>query len=130
MILVPISLGELFDKITILKIKLNKMVDPSKLANVSNEYKLLSKILTDVKFSENNEYFINLYDINLKFWEYHDWQRYRWKTHDDSLFDIELYNKTREEHIWNDERARIKKEINTVYNSEIVEEKQFIGYDI
>jgi hypothetical protein len=130
MILVPISLGELFDKITILKIKLDKIKDPQKLANVSKEYELLSKILNDINFSENNEYFIKLYDINLKFWEYHDWQRYRWKSIDENMVDMELYNRTREEHVWNDERAFIKKVINTIYNSEIVEEKQFIGYSI
>lgn len=130
MIIVPISLGELFDKITILKIKLDKIKDPQKLANVSKEYILLSKILTDINFSENNDYFIKLYEINLKFWEYHDWQRYRWKSIDENMVDVELYNKTREEHIWNDQRALIKKQINTIYNSEIVEEKQFIGYNI
>ena len=130
MILVPISLGELFDKITILKIKLDKIKDPQKLANVSKEYELLSKTLKDINFSENNEYFIKLYNINLKFWEYHDWQRYRWKSIDENMVDIELYTRTKEEHIWNDERAFIKKVINTIYNSEIIEEKQFIGYNI
>jgi len=130
MILIPISLGELIDKTTILKIKKSKMTQQSKLLNVDKEYQLLSKILQDNNILENNEYFIKLYEINLKFWEYHDWQRYRWKNENINFIDIELYNKTREEHIWNDERARIKKEINTLYNSDIVEEKQFIGYNI
>jgi hypothetical protein len=130
MILIPISLGELIDKTTILKIKKSKITEYSKLLNVNKEYELLSKILQDNNILENNEYFIKLYEINLKFWEYHDWQRYRWKNENINFIDIELYNKTREEHIWNDERARIKKEINTLYNSDIVEEKQFIGYNI
>jgi len=130
MIFVPISLGELIDKITILKIKLIKMSDPVKLANVNKEYLLLSKILSDNNFLESNQYFIQLYDINLKFWEYHDWQRHRWQSIEPGFVDLELYNKTREEHIWNDQRAQIKKEINTNFGSELVEEKQFIGYSI
>ena len=130
MILVPISLGELIDKITILKIKLDKIKDPKKLVNVLKEYEQLSEILISHNLSEDNEYFIKLYNINLIFWEYHDWQRFRWQNTDPDKVDIELYNETKKEHQWGDERAKIKKEINTLFNSEIVEEKQYINYQI
>ena len=132
MILVPISLGELIDKITILKIKLLKIKDECKLKNVINEYEQLSEILKKNNFTEENQLFIDLYNLNLEFWEYHDWQRERWRNLEgkSNLLDIELYNKNREEHILNDRRAEIKKKINTEYNSLIVEEKQFISYQI
>ena len=132
MILVPISLGELIDKITILKIKLLKIKDKYKLKNVINEYEQLSEILKKNNFTEDNQLFIDLYNLNLEFWEYHDWQRERWRNLEDkyNLLDLELYNKNREEHILNDKRAEIKKKINTEYNSLIVEEKQFISYQI
>ena len=131
MIFVPISLGELIDKITILKIKLNKITNESKLTNIRKEYELLSAILIQQKFSEDNEEFQKLYEINLEFWNYHDWQREKWKNScEKDTIDIELYNKNREEHILNDKRAEIKKQINLKYGSEIIEEKQFISYQI
>lgn len=111
MILVPISLGELIDKITILKIKLLKIKDESKLKNVINEYEQLSEILKKNNFTEDNQLFIDLYNLNLEFWEYHDWQREKWRNLEtkSNLLDLELYNKNREEHILNDRRAEIKK---------------------
>jgi hypothetical protein len=130
MILVPISLGELIDKITILKIKLIKISDESKLINVNKEYELLSKILIDNKLSEEHELFIALFNLNLEFWEYHDWQREKWLNTTDNIIDIELYQKNKNEHILNDKRAEIKKQINLLFNSEIIEEKQFISYQI
>ena len=130
MIFVPVSLGELIDKITILKIKLNKINDDEKLKNVEKEYLYLSTILNKNNITEETDLFKDLYDLNLKFWDYHDWQRERWKNTNDNIIDIELYNRTKEEHILNDKRAEIKKKINIKYESEIVEEKQFISYQI
>ena len=132
MILVPISTGELLDKITILKIKKNKMMDTEKLVNVNKEYELLTEILNKLGIDESNPLFVELYDLNLKFWEYHDWQREKWNELKDkpTMIDIELYKKNEEEHIMNDLRAEIKKRINKLYNSDIVEEKQFKSYAI
>lgn len=131
MILVPISLGELLDKITILKIKLLKVYDLNKLEHIRKEYTLLSSIMTKEGISEEHSLFQELYKLNLEFWEYHDWQRERWLSNKDSnMIDIELYKKNRDEHILNDKRAEIKKSLNIIYKSEIVEEKQFISYQI
>lgn len=132
MILVPVSLGELIDKITILKIKMNKITDQSKLKNVLTEYEQLSVILKENNFTEDNQLFKDLYNLNLEFWEYHDWQREKWKNLEgkNNLIDIELYKRNKEEHILNDKRAEIKKKINTQFNSLIIEEKQFISYNI
>ena len=129
MILCPISVGELVDKITILKIKLVKIVEETKRNNVLKEYTLLSELLERCGLSEDNDHFKELYTLNLKFWEYHDWQRERWiQVMETKTIDSELYWKNSEEHVLNDQRAEIKKKINTLYGSEIVEEKQFISY--
>lgn len=134
MILVPISIGELIDKITILKIKLEKIYDENKLNNVKKEYKLLSEIMTKLNINETDKLFIDLYKLNLEFWNYHDWQREKWKNINDNFIDnfidIELYKANKNEHILNDKRAEIKKNINIKYNSDIIEEKQFISYNI
>ena len=131
MICVPISLGELVDKLTILKIKLLKISDSKKLDNVTKEYTLLLVIMNNQGITEEHTLFKDLYNLNLEFWEYHDWQRERWlQNTDENMIDIELYKKNRQEHIMNDKRAEIKKRINLLYKSEIVEEKQFISYQL
>ena len=132
MILIPVSLGELIDKITILKIKHQKITDLVKLENVNREYDLLYNILKAQQITDEDEHFKQLYEINVEFWDYHDWQRERWQSlgNNANLVDVELYRKNREEHILNDKRAEIKKMINLKYKSEIVEEKQFIHYSI
>ena len=80
---------------------------------------------------KEHELFKKLYEINLEFWEYHDWQRENWRLlTDDNLIDVEVFKRTRYEHILNDERARVKKKINLLTNSGIVEEKQFLNYNI
>jgi len=130
MILVPICNGELVDKLTILKIKKEKMLS-CKLENVNKEYNLLLPYLNKIGLSEEHELFKKLYEINLEFWEYHDWQRERWRNlKDENFIDLELFKQNRNEHILNDIRAKIKKEINLITNSEIIEEKQFISYQI
>jgi len=132
MINVPISFGELIDKITILKIKKHKITESSKLSNVTKEYDLLLKIMVENHITERHELFLELYQLNLEFWEYHDWQREKWnlmKNHP-NLIDYELYKKNEEEHIMNDKRAEIKKKINLLFSSEIIEEKQFKNYSI
>jgi len=130
MIKIPVCNGELVDKLTILEIKKNKMTG-DKLENVTKEYDLLYPYLIQIGLSIEHELFKKLYDINLEFWEYHDWQRERWRLLENANFiDIELFKRNRDEHILNDERARIKKEINKLTNSEIIEEKLFISYHI
>jgi hypothetical protein len=130
MIQIPVCNGELVDKLTILEIKKSKM-NGDKLDNVTKEYDLLYPYLIKIGLSSDHDLFKKLYDINLEFWEYHDWQRERWRLlTDDNFIDIELFKRNRDEHILNDERARIKKEINKLTNSEIIEEKLFISYHI
>jgi len=128
MLYVPICHGELVDKLTILKIKKEKM-QGNKLENVEKEYNLLLPFLYKIGIDETHELFIKLYQVKKEFWEYHDWQREKWKEVKETI-DIELYKRTKEEHILNDKRAKIKKEINILTDSFIIEEKQFISYTI
>ena len=130
MIFIPVCNGELVDKLTILKIKMSKMVGV-KLNNVTKEYNMLLPFLETIGLNEEHKLFKKLYNINSEFWEYHDWQRERFnKCQDENLIDIELYKRNRYEHIMNDNRAKVKKEINILTNSDIIEEKQFINYGI
>jgi hypothetical protein len=130
MIHVPVCNGELVDKLTILEIKKSKM-SGEKLDNVTKEYNLLYPYLEQIGLSKEHDLFKQLYDINLEFWEYHDWQREKWRElQDENFINIELFKRNRDEHILNDTRARIKKEINRVTESEIVEEKIFVSYQI
>lgn len=130
MIHVPVCNGELVDKLTILEIKKSKM-SGEKLENVTKEYNLLYPYLEQIGLSKEHDLFKQLYDVNLEFWEYHDWQREKWRElQDENFINIELFKRNRDEHILNDKRARIKKEINKVTESEIVEEKLFISYQI
>jgi len=130
MIHVPVCNGELVDKLTILEIKKSKM-SGEKLDNVTKEYDLLYPYLEQIGMSKEHDLFKQLYDINLEFWEYHDWQREKWRElQDENFINIELFKRNRDEHILNDTRARIKKEINKVTESEIVEEKLFVSYQI
>lgn len=130
MIVIPVSNGELVDKLTILKIKMSKMSNEP-LVNVTNEYTMLLPFLEQIGMSVDDELFQKLYRINLEFWEYHDWQREQYiKCIDENLINIELYKKNRYEHIMNDNRAKVKKEINIATKSLLIEEKQFISYKI
>jgi Family of unknown function (DUF6165) len=129
MIFVPISIGELIDKMTILSIKRERISDPEKLVNINKEYGILYKVLEDCQIDENNELFIELYKVNMELWDWQDVQREHWRRGDRAI-DIDFYFFCREEHILNDCRAALKKKINRLYSSEIVEEKQFLSYGI
>jgi hypothetical protein len=129
MITIPISIGELIDKMTILSIKRERILDPEKLVNINKEYGLLYKVLEDCQIDENNELFIELYKVNMDLWNCQDAQREHWRRGDRAI-DIDFYFVCRDEHILNDRRAALKKQINRLYSSEIVEEKQFLSYGI
>lgn len=126
---VPVSVGELFDKISILKIKFARVTDLSKLENVKKELDALLRIKDALPRVEGSEVlFDKLLKLNEAFWEYHNWQREAWKA--TPLPQEDLMKRTREEHVMNDARALLKKQINSIFNSEYVEEKQFVDYGI
>ena len=124
---VPISYGELIDKITILEIKSAQMSDPSKLANVRAELDLLNKTWASDDASRTNiaDARARLKSVNEDLWEIEDRIRLKEKAR---AFDIEFIELARSVYFRNDERAKIKREINLALGSKLVEEKSYQEY--
>jgi hypothetical protein len=126
-IIVEISIGELLDKISILEIKKDKIKDPEKLKFISNEHSILknqleNNIKTDDKF---NELFQSLKEINSKLWVIEDNKRLCEKDKD---FGDKFIKLSRDVHFLNDDRAKIKLEINNHTGSVIKEIKEYTNY--
>jgi hypothetical protein len=126
-ILVPISPGELLDKITILRIKAARMSDPAKVANVKHELGLLEKTWQDSGAAavDIGDEEANLTRVNEKLWVVEDEIRDEERAKRFTQKFIEL---ARAVYVVNDERAAIKKRINTAMGSTIVEEKSYRTY--
>ena len=124
---IPISWGELFDKITILQIKLENITSKSALENVEQELKKLQSILTQycLKTMETTQLEGELRQINQQLWDIED--QIRDKERNNS-FDDEFIQLARSVYITNDERSRIKRKINDMLGSELVEEKSYAKY--
>jgi len=124
---IPISLGELLDKISILEIKNKKILDESKILNIKKELNGLKKVLDELKInlSETNSLYNKLYKINLTLWEIEDSIRVFEKNDDFGEKFIEL---ARAVYITNDQRFEVKNDINKLFNSEYVEEKSYEDY--
>jgi len=122
-ILTPISLGELYDKISILEIKLANMDTPEKIVNVTNEYKELRKIAE--KYPIDDDFYVRLLKVNNNIWVIEDRIRVMEKL---KTFNREFVEVARLVYHRNDERSAIKKEINLKYGSDIIEEKSYAKY--
>lgn len=125
--LVVISWGELFDKVTILEIKLEKLTSETALENVRREFKQLSLIFDD-NFSANSDAYQlkkELRQINQQLWSIEDEIRVKER---ESTFDDDFIQLARSVYITNDERFRIKKSINELFGSELSEEKSYTDY--
>ena len=126
-ILVEVSVGELLDKISILEIKQEKIKDPEKLKFINNEHSILKDQLdNNVKSDEKlNTLFQSLKDINAKLWVIEDDKRLCEKNSDFTENFIKL---SRDVHFLNDDRAKIKLEINNLTGSKIKEIKEYTSY--
>ena len=121
MIYIPVSVGELVDKITILKIKLNQIKDKKKLVNVQYEHDALTSLNEYVTIQKDVlEQQQQLMEVNLRLWFLEEDIRHYEKT---NFFESAFIDVARKIYKTNDERSRIKKEINVLCNSELVEEK-------
>jgi hypothetical protein len=121
--IIEISIGEAFDRLTILKIKSEKIKDESKLANVMKEYFYLQNLLNEeLEVNEENQDFKRLLEINENLWEVEDLLR---EYEENKSFNDKFIQLARLVYVLNDKRARIKKEINLAYGSEFVEEKSY-----
>ena len=124
---IPVSVGELADKITILEIKKIKITDKKKLENVKNELKYLIVILKkNVMFNNAvKKEILSLKKINLKLWDIEDSKRKCEKNKEFGPYFIKL---ARSVYILNDKRAEIKFRINSLSGSNIVEVKSYDEY--
>ena len=126
-IIIEISVGELLDKISILEIKLEKIKDPNKLKFIKAELSILKDQLS--KNIDYNEKIKNLYqslkEINSRLWTIEDNKRECEKNKDFSEVFIKL---SRDVHFLNDDRAKIKLEINNITGSNIKEIKEYTNY--
>ena len=124
---IPISCGELVDKLTILQIKKIKIKEKNKLEQVNKEFEYLMKTYSDIlkKFPNLNEMYDRLYQINLKLWEIEDKVRMCEKN---DKFDQSFIDLARNVYQTNDLRFTIKNEINEYLNSDIKEQKSYEQY--
>ena len=122
----PISVGELVDKISILIIKQKNITDETKLDHVKKELDFLQKTLMNyVQQEEINNYLENLININSKLWNIEDDIR---ECERKKLFDQTFIDLARSVYFTNDERAKVKNDINKTFGSELVEVKSYEEY--
>ena len=126
-ILVEVSVGDLLDKISILEIKQDKIKDLKKLKYINEEYSILNDQLNkNVKYDEQlNNLFSSLKDINAKLWVIEDEKR---QCEKEQNFKENFIKLSRDVHFLNDERAKIKLEINNYTGSKIKEIKEYTSY--
>ena len=126
-IIIEVSVGELLDKISILEIKKEKIKDTEKLKFINNEYSILKdQLKKNVESDEKlNQMYQSLKDLNFKLWEIEDDKRKCEKNKDFGERFIQL---SRDVHFLNDDRAKIKLEINNHTGSVIKEIKEYTSY--
>ena len=124
---IPISWGELFDKITILDIKLENLKIKSAIRNVKTEHGQLCKIF-ERNLSKNinaKRLMIDLKLVNQKLWDIEDSIRDKERS---KTFDEDFIELARKVYFTNDDRSRIKRNINETFGSELIEEKSYADY--
>jgi len=122
----PISLGELVDKISILMIKKKNISNSIKLQHVNKELEFLQKTLKKyISEDEINDFLLKLVNINSKLWDIEDDIR---ECERKKLFDQTFIDLARSVYFTNDERAKVKNDINKTFGSELVEVKSYEEY--
>jgi hypothetical protein len=119
MITVPVSIGEVLDKISILQIKSERITDPDKLNNVAREFTYLAEA---VKYHRYSELETELKRVNEALWDVEDKLRIAEKRQD---FGDNFVALARSVYVLNDQRAEIKRQINLIAGSELIEEKSY-----
>ncbi len=124
---IPVSLGELLDKISILEIKNKKILNESKLINIKKELGGLKNVLKElnINMSEANDLYEDLYEINLTLWEIEDSIRLLEKNKN---FGKNFVKLARSVYITNDKRFEVKNKINQLFKSQYIEEKSYEDY--
>jgi len=126
--LVEISNGELLDKISILELKLLEIKDEEKLVNIQKEFDTLNPLVIDLfeKYDgQLQNHYLELAKINGQLWDIEDWIR---DCEREKRFDKEFVELARSVYITNDKRCEVKKIINLMTSSGLVEEKSYKEY--
>ena len=122
-VMAPISVGELVDKITILKIKLERITDKTKLESVQTELTHLQTTLDNLQISVDiSALSTALFEVNAELWDIENFKRDCERV---GRFESDFILAARQVYLKNDTRAKIKKEINIATGSVIVEEKSY-----
>jgi len=122
---IEVSIGEIVDKLSILQIKLENITDDEKLVNIKKEFNYLYNIVfKDLKIQLDD--YQRLLDINKQLWDIEDNIRDEERA---KRFEYRFIELARAVYVTNDERSRIKKDINLKYGSEFVEEKSYQKYN-
>ena len=126
-IIIEVSIGELLDKISILEIKQEKIKDPEKLKFINNEHSILKdQLKKNIKSDDRlNNLYQSLKEINAKLWVIEDDKR---QCEKDKNFGEKFIKLSRDVHFFNDDRAKIKLEINNHTGSVIKEIKEYTNY--
>lgn len=122
---IEISIGEIVDRLSILQIKKENINDFEKLENINKEYIYLHQIVFSYLNIDHDLDYIKLVNINKKLWDIEDKIREKERT---KKFDDEFIELARSVYFTNDERSKIKKEINIKYGSKFIEEKSYSSY--
>jgi hypothetical protein len=120
---IPVSIGELYDKYSILEIKLNKINDTVKIEHIKKEMSYLKPYID--KYNLDNLVRLEIYQINEKLWNIEDKIR---EKEGDNKFDDEFISLARSVYITNDKRSKIKNKINILLNSNIIDIKSYTKY--
>ena len=125
---IEVSNGELLDKISILELKMLRIEDEEKLINIKKEFEILNPLV--VKLFEKYDgqlqnHYLELAKINGQLWDIEDWIR---DCEREKRFDKEFVELARSVYITNDKRCEVKKLINLMTSSELVEEKSYKKY--
>ena len=122
---IEVSIGELYDKITILRIKKERITDADKLHNIKKELQYLeNKVLNNDPIVENLTK--ELFEVNYKLWDIENNKR---RCESENNFGWGFIQLARDVYFYNDKRAEIKRKINIHTNSDVIEEKQYTDYE-
>ena len=121
---IPVSIGELWDKYTILLIKQDKIKNEVKLKHVILEIKCLDEFMNKFSYKEHN-LFLSLKNVNEILWDIEDKLRIK---EQNRIFDNEFIELSRSVYTTNDKRCELKTQINVIFNSLIYEVKDYVNY--
>ena len=123
MVLVPVSIGELIDKLTILEIKIERITSTEKRDMALNEFKVLWEIYNSISYKCPDETYKELKKVNETLWDIENKKR---NCERRQIFDSQFIMLARNVYIFNDKRAEIKRHINTLSESDIIEVKEHV----